>query len=122
MLHLSSVLISSGDAEKLKAFYAEVFKKPADEMEGWVLGNTYLGVLQHSEVKGTSKEGPRVMFNLETQDVKEEFERISKIDGVTVIKDPYQMPEWDGWIATLADPDGNYFQLMTPWEDMSDKN
>ncbi len=21
------------------------------------------------------------------------------------------------WIATLADPDGNYFQLMTPWED-----
>ena len=20
----------------------------------------------------------------------------------------------DGWIATLADPDGNYFQLMTP--------
>jgi predicted enzyme related to lactoylglutathione lyase len=22
-----------------------------------------------------------------------------------------------GWIATFADPDGNYFQLMTPWEE-----
>ncbi len=22
----------------------------------------------------------------------------------------------DGWIATFSDPDGNYFQLMTPWE------
>jgi hypothetical protein len=21
------------------------------------------------------------------------------------------------WLATLADPDGNYFQLATPWED-----
>ena len=25
---------------------------------------------------------------------------------------PYQIGE--GWIATLADPDGNYFQLMSP--------
>jgi len=24
------------------------------------------------------------------------------------------------WIATLADPDGNLFQLVTPWEEMRD--
>jgi predicted enzyme related to lactoylglutathione lyase len=29
-----------------------------------------------------------------------------------VIAEPYAIGE--GWIATLADPDGNYFQLMTP--------
>jgi predicted enzyme related to lactoylglutathione lyase len=111
-------MISTGDADALKKFYSEVFGKPADEMEGWLVGNTYLGVLQHSEVKGKSSEGPRIMFNIETDDVQGEFDRISKIEGVEVVKAPYQMPDsgWDGWISTLADPDGNYFQLMTPWE------
>jgi predicted enzyme related to lactoylglutathione lyase len=51
------------------------------------------------------------MLNFETAQVKEEFERIKAIGG-TVIKEPGEMGQ--GWIATLADPDGNYFQLMTP--------
>jgi predicted enzyme related to lactoylglutathione lyase len=52
-----------------------------------------------------------VMINFETPEVKEEFERI-KVLGGTVIKEPYDMG--GGLIATLADPDGNYFQLMNP--------
>lgn len=116
MLNLSSVLISSGNAESLRKFYAQVFQKPVEQMMGWFLGNIYFVVLEHSEIKGNSKEGTRVMFNLETPDVKGEFERIRGISGTKVVKEPYQMKEWDGWIATLADPDGNYFQLMTPWD------
>lgn len=53
------------------------------------------------------------MLNFETSQVKEEFERIKALGGM-VIRDPYQMD--GGWIATLADPDGNYFQLVTPME------
>ena len=55
------------------------------------------------------------MFNFETDDVKKEFERIKEI-GAHVIKEPYSMDENDdqSQIATFADPDGNYFQLMTP--------
>jgi len=34
--------------------------------------------------------------------------------GAVVVKEPYQMDGMPGWIATLADPDGNYFQLMSP--------
>jgi predicted enzyme related to lactoylglutathione lyase len=64
-------------------------------------------------MEGQSKDAGRIMFNLETKEVKEEFDRIKKV-GAKVIKEPYQME--DAWIATLADPDGNYFQLMTPWE------
>jgi predicted enzyme related to lactoylglutathione lyase len=51
------------------------------------------------------------MFNFETAQVKEEFERIKAL-GAAVIREPYQIGE--GWIATLADPDGNFFQLVTP--------
>ena len=50
----------------------------------------------------------------ETEKVKEEFKRIAK-EGAKIIKEPYEMGGM--WIATLSDPDGNYFQLMTPWKD-----
>ena len=45
--------------------------------------------------------------------MKEEYARMVKA-GAKVIKEPYEMGGM--WIATLADPDGNYFQLMSPWE------
>jgi|SRR3989344_3576633 len=127
MLKLTSILLSSGQAKVLTDFYNKVFEKPVDEMMGWTVGDVSIMVLEHSEIDGKSKEGPRIMFNMETTDVPQEFERIKAIPGAEVIKEPYQMTmegetiekgkeTADGfWIATLADPDGNYFQLMSPW-------
>jgi predicted enzyme related to lactoylglutathione lyase len=60
---------------------------------------------------GSAKDPGRVMFNLETAEVQAEFERIKGL-GAVVIREPYEMG--GGWIATLADPDGNYFQLVSP--------
>jgi predicted enzyme related to lactoylglutathione lyase len=41
-----------------------------------------------------------------------------KAAGAIVVREPYtfdDIPEATNvWIATLADPDDNYFQLMTP--------
>jgi len=57
-----------------------------------------------------------MMFNFETRDVKGEFERIKKLGG-SVIAPPYNpMEEPNMLISTFADPDNNYFQLMTPFE------
>ena len=43
-----------------------------------------------------------------------DFERF-RAAGATVLREPYNPGEMpDGWIATFADPDGNYFQLMSP--------
>jgi hypothetical protein len=58
---------------------------------------------------GQTKDPGRIMFNFETPQVKEEYERIKALGGV-VIAEPYELE--GGWIATLADPDGNYFQLV----------
>ena len=82
-------------------------------MVGWQVGNTYLGLLNHSEMGGKTKDPGRIMLNFETNRVKEEFDRLKAL-GAQVIRAPYQIG--DGWIATLADPDGNYFQLITPME------
>jgi hypothetical protein len=36
--------------------------------------------------------------------------------GATVVQKPYQPDEDpEGWIATFADPDDNYFQLVSPF-------
>ena len=60
---------------------------------------------------GNTKDAGRIMFNFETTQVKEEFERIKAL-GSMVIREPSEMG--GGWLATLADPEGNYFQLVTP--------
>ncbi len=119
MLSLNSVMIGTKQTKALAAFYEKVIGKPPEMVEaetgfhGWQVGNVYLGVLEHSEMGGKTKDPGRVILNFETTQVQEEFERIKAL-GAVVIRAPYQMGE--GWIATLADLDGNYFQLMTPME------
>jgi predicted enzyme related to lactoylglutathione lyase len=119
MLNLNSIMIGTSKLSEMAAFYEEVFEKKPDmedgKFYGWSVGSCFFSVGEHSEVHGDAKEPQRMIFNLETKEVKEEFARISKIDGVKVIKEPYEMSP--AWIATLADPDNNYFQLMTPWSD-----
>ena len=117
MLNLNSVMIGTKQSKALATFYEQVIGKPADMVDsensfyGWQVGSAYLSVLEHSEMGGNTKDPGRVMLNFETSQVKEEFERIKALGGV-VIKAPYEMG--GGWIATLADPDGNYFQLVSP--------
>lgn len=119
MLNLNSVMIGTKQTKAMATFYELVFEKPADMVDdangfhGWQVGNASLGILEHSEMGGITKDPGRVMINFETTDVQGEFERL-KSAGAVVVKEPYQMGE--GWIATLADPDGNYFQLMNPME------
>ena len=121
MLNLNSVMVGTQKPEKMVKFYNEVFGKKPDMEEsgwaGWMVGKTFFSIGTHDQVKGASTQPERVIFNFETSSVKEEFERIKALDGAEVIKKPYQMEEQkDFLIATLADPDGNYFQLMSPWE------
>lgn len=117
MLSLNSVMIGTKQFKALANFYERVLGKPADMVDsengfcGWQMGSAYFSVLDHSEMGGKAKDPGRVVFNFETAQVKEEFERIKAIGG-SVVHEPYEMGQ--GWIATLADPDGNYFQLMNP--------
>ena len=117
MLNLNSVMIGSKQSKAMVAFYEKVFGKPADQMDeengfhGWMAGSAMFSILDHSQMMGNTKDPGRVMINFTTEQVKEEFERIKSL-GAAVVHEPYQMGE--GWLATLADPDGNYFQLVSP--------
>jgi predicted enzyme related to lactoylglutathione lyase len=117
-LNLNSIMIGTSQPQVLGEFYEKVLGRPADMSEEagwymWQVGNCSLSIGEHSEVIGQSKEPARIILNFETKLVKEEFDRLKGI-GATIVKEPYEM---DGaWIATLADADGNFIQLMTPWE------
>jgi predicted enzyme related to lactoylglutathione lyase len=117
MLNLNSIMIGTKQTKALATFYEKVLGKPADMVDqengffGWQVGSGYMSVLEHSEMGRKTKDPGRVMLNFETPQVKEEFERIKAL-GAEVIRAPYEMG--GGWIATLADPDGNYFQLVSP--------
>ena len=117
-LNLNNVMIGSERPEALGEFYSGVFDRPADMKEeggwhSWQFGGAWLSIGPHSEVKGQAAEPQRVILNLETKGVQAEFDRI-KASGAQVVKEPYEIQGM--WIATFADPDGNYFQLMSPWE------
>lgn len=119
MLKLSSLLIGSDDPKQLASFYGEVLQsKPGwegGEFTGFQAGDNYLMIGPHDQVHGKNTNPERIIFNFETADVESEFARIKAIEGATVIREPYNPGEDPKMkLATLADPDGNYFQLATP--------
>jgi predicted enzyme related to lactoylglutathione lyase len=121
-MNLNSILIGSEDPQRLATYYTKLFGKPMWEdqlFNSWQIGTGFVSVGPHDQVKGKNAQPGRVIWNIETPDVKGEFERL-KAAGATVVQEPYHpgqgdevdMPDMQ--IATFSDPDDNYFQLISP--------
>ena len=125
-LNLNSIMLGSDDSKALAAFYTKVLGDPnpewTDESGGWFgyqAGAGGIAIGPHSDVKGKNQHPGRIMLNFETPDVKAEFERVKGL-GAEVVAEPYSpMDDERMLMCTFADPDGNYFQLSTPWEPAS---
>ncbi len=121
-LNLNNVMLGSEDSKRLADFYTKVLGKPnpdwsddANGWFGWQAGDGGLVIGPHSDVKGTNPQPGRIMLNFSTSEVREEFERIKGL-GAEVVAEPYEPGGGGMLMCTFADPDGNYFQLATPWE------
>lgn len=122
MIHrIESILLSSEQARKLAMFYKEkVGLKLTQEFEMGEKGEEVFGfemksgsslyIVDHSKIKGKSKQPERYLLNFEVDDIEKEFKRLVKA-GVKKIKDIYHVESY-GLISTFEDPDGNYFQLV----------
>jgi len=125
-LNLNSIMLGSEDSKKLADFYTQVLGTPnpdwSDAPNGWFgfkAGDGSLAIGPHSEVTGRSQQPGRIMLNFSTPDVAGEFERIKGL-GTEVVAEPYDPMGGGGMqMCTFADPDGNYFQLSTPWDPAS---
>jgi len=118
MLNLNSLLLSSEAPKKLVDFYRQVLAREPQwhegEYYGFEAGPCALVIGPHSKVHGQNRNPERIIFNFETNDPQGEFERMKEL-GAKAVAEPYHMEnDQDHLIATLADPDGNYFQLISP--------
>jgi predicted enzyme related to lactoylglutathione lyase len=118
-MDFNSILIGSEDPKRLVEYYTKLIGEPAfsdDSYTAWQIGSGSVAVGPHSEVHGRNPSPGRVIWNIQTPDVQEVFDRF-KAAGATVVTEPYAFEGSPGSsIATFEDPDGNYFQLMTPME------
>ena len=117
-MNFNNILIGSDDAQRLADYYTKLFGKPTMEEGGywgWQIGTGFVAVGPHSEVHGKNTQPGRLIWNIESADVKADFERLQAA-GATVVREPYNPGdgEYEGWIATFSDPDDNYFQLVSP--------
>ncbi len=119
-MNFNSILIGSEDPQRLVDYYTKLFGEPGFSdggYTGWQLGPGWVTIGPHSEVHGKNTEPGRLLWNIESADVRADFSRMRDA-GAIVVAEPYTMEgaPAESFIATLADPDGNYFQLMTPME------
>lgn len=115
-MNFNSILIGSEDPARLVEFYTRLFGEPTmaeGGYTGWLIGTGFVTVGPHSEVTGRNVHPGRLIWNIECDDVRGTFDRF-RADGAEVVAEPYTFEGSDGQIATLADPDGNLFQLMSP--------
>lgn len=116
-MNLNSILVGSEDPQRLVEYYTRLFGEPTmveGDYTGWQLGSGWLTIGPHTEVHGPNAHPGRLIWNLEAADVRSEFERLTAA-GARVVREPYGFDGAEsGLIATLADPDDNYFQLMSP--------
>jgi predicted enzyme related to lactoylglutathione lyase len=116
-MNFNSILIGSDDPQRLVEYYTKLFGEPTMSdggYTGWLIGSGFFTVGPHSEVHGKNSTPGRLIWNIESTDVKGDFERLHAA-GAIVVREPYEFEEAPGSsIATLADPDDNYFQLVSP--------
>lgn len=116
-MDFNSILIGSEDPQRLVDYYTKLFGEPTmsdSGYTGWLIGRGFVTVGPHDQVHGKSAHPGRIIWNIETPDVRGEFDRMVAA-GAIVVREPYGFDEYpDALIATLADPDDNYFQLMSP--------
>jgi catechol 2,3-dioxygenase-like lactoylglutathione lyase family enzyme len=120
----------SEDSAALAGFYRDVLGLPelhlaVERGEGahgyynfGAQDGPWLGIGQHSEIRGRAADAYRHLVALQTTDIHADVQRL-KAKGVEFIEEP-QDQGGGFWIATLKDPDGNLVQLYegpvnNPW-------
>jgi predicted enzyme related to lactoylglutathione lyase len=110
---LTSILLSSSDPDRLRAWYAEALPPELDEpMQQYRIlryGGFYLMIDTRDDVGEKTAEPGRVILNFDVDDAQAVAARIDALGGEWLAP----LEDRDGsWFATAIDPDGNYVQVI----------
>ncbi len=90
-MNFNNILIGSDDPARLIEYYTRLFGAPAmadESYTGWLIGSGFIAVGAHSEVQGRNTTPGRIIWNIESSDVKGDFEQL-KAAGAIVVTEPY---------------------------------
>jgi predicted enzyme related to lactoylglutathione lyase len=106
---LGSLLIGSSQVDAMKAWYRSAFDVAENTMGAFDFGDMQVFIEAHSEVSGPTREPARVILNLNVDDAKSLGSHLEGL-GSKFIR-PVEQEDF-GLIGTVADPDGNYVQII----------
>ena len=118
---IESIALFSEHARRLANFYkdkvglkitleAEMGENKEELFEFKMGQGSGFYIMDHSKVRGKTKEPARVIINFEVDNIEKELKRLAT-KRVKKIQDIYHVENY-GLIATFEDIDGNYFQLV----------
>ena len=113
-MEIAYVNIHVSDLERAMQFYRDVLCLPlafADPEHGYAsfsAGPISLGIAEVSE-SGVARPGVHTGIGFNTTDLEAEYARLKEL-GVVFTMLPSRQP-WGGFMAMMADPDGNVFYL-----------
>lgn len=106
---LGSVLLGTSDPERLRAWYEAAFATRVDR-NGWLdFGGFGVLIDGRDDVADRTVEPARVILDFTTADARALAAHLDEL-GVSWVAELEERQ--DGLFATLADPDGNYIQVL----------
>jgi predicted enzyme related to lactoylglutathione lyase len=106
---IGSLLIGSSQVDAMKDWYRKAFDVKENDMGAFEFGAVQLFVETHSDVSGPAKEPARVLINLDVDDARALGEHLKSI-GSRFVREVEKNEH--ALIGTVADPDGNYIQII----------
>jgi predicted enzyme related to lactoylglutathione lyase len=106
---LDSIVISPTDPDRLRGWYANVLDTTIDDQGLLIVGEQRLLFFPHDEISGPAQEPARIMINMRVDDADAAAQDLERL-GVTWVRPLDDTPF--GRIGTVADPDGNYLQIV----------
>lgn len=106
---IGSLLLASSRVDEMKTWYRRAFGVTENDMGAFEFGGVQLFIEPHSEVTGPVLEPARSIINLNVEDAEGLAEHLRQLD-TKYVREVEQ--ESFGLIGTVADPDGNYLQII----------
>jgi predicted enzyme related to lactoylglutathione lyase len=107
--NLGSLLIGSSNVDAMKDWYRQAFGPEENAMGAFVFGSFQYFIEEHSDVSGPATDPARYVINFDVEDCRALEAHLNGL-GVRWVRPVEQMPF--GLIGTVADPDGNYLNLV----------
>ncbi len=106
---IGSLLLGSSQVDEMKKWYRRAFDVTENDMGAFEFGGVQFFIEEHSEVSGPTKEPARVIINLDVDDCRALGKHLKDL-GSSFVREVEQTDF--GVIGTVADPDGNYVQII----------